>query len=83
MAERLYRELTDAGFEVLFDDRNERPGVMFADMDLIGIPHRLVIGDKGIDKGVVEYKSRRGQAAEDWLLADVLARMRETVGAPK
>jgi prolyl-tRNA synthetase len=56
--ERLYRELTDAGISVLLDDRNERPGVMFADMELIGIPHRIVIGDRGLDKGVIEYKSR-------------------------
>ncbi len=57
--DKLYAELTDAGFDVLLDDRNERPGVMFADMDLIGIPHRLVLGDKGLTKGMVEYKGRR------------------------
>ena len=57
--DKLYAELTAAGFEVLLDDRNERPGVIFADMDLIGIPHRLVLGDKGLAKGIVEYKGRR------------------------
>ena len=57
--DKLYDELTAAGFEVLLDDRNERPGVIFADMDLIGIPHRLVLGDKGLAKGIVEYKGRR------------------------
>jgi prolyl-tRNA synthetase len=57
--DQLYSELTAAGLDVLLDDRNERPGVMFADMDLIGVPHRLVIGDKGLDKGAVEYKGRR------------------------
>ncbi|WP_423062976.1 proline--tRNA ligase [Candidiatus Paracoxiella cheracis] len=58
-AEQIYKELTEAGYDVLFDDRKERPGVMFADMDLIGIPHRLVVGERGLDKGVIEYKSRR------------------------
>ncbi len=58
-AEKLYRELTDAGIEVLFDDRKERPGVMFADMELIGIPHRLVLGERGLDADKIEYKGRR------------------------
>ncbi|MBE0510065.1 MAG: proline--tRNA ligase [Chromatiales bacterium] len=57
-AEGLYRELSEAGYEVLFDDRGERPGVMFADMELIGIPHRLVIGERGLKEGVAEYKGR-------------------------
>lgn len=55
---KLYKELQEQGFEVLLDDRNERPGVMFADMDLIGIPHRIVVGDRGLEQGMVEYKSR-------------------------
>jgi prolyl-tRNA synthetase len=54
----LYQSLLDAGFDVLLDDRTERPGVMFADHDLIGIPHRLVIGERGLDAGMVEYKAR-------------------------
>jgi len=58
-AEELYQELLAAGVEVLLDDRKERPGVMFADLELIGIPHRLVIGEKGLDEGTVEYKGRR------------------------
>ncbi len=58
-AEKLYDELQAAGFEVLMDDRKERPGVMFADMELIGIPHRVVFSEKGLDKGEVEYKGRR------------------------
>lgn len=57
-AEKLYKELRAAGFDVLFDDRKERPGVMFADMDLIGIPHRIVVGERGLDKDEVEYKAR-------------------------
>jgi len=56
--ERLYAELQAAGIEVLLDDRDARPGVIFADMELIGIPHRLVVGDKGLDEGVIEYKGR-------------------------
>ncbi|MBD3609810.1 MAG: proline--tRNA ligase [Gammaproteobacteria bacterium] len=63
--EKLYAELTKAGFEVLLDDRKERAGVMFADMELIGIPHRIVLGDKGLDKGVVEYKGRRDESNQD------------------
>ncbi|CAG8998478.1 MAG: Proline--tRNA ligase [Candidatus Celerinatantimonas neptuna] len=59
-AEQLYHQALDAGIEVLFDDRKERPGVMFADAELIGIPHMLIVGERGIDKNVVEYKSRRG-----------------------
>ncbi|MBD3669218.1 MAG: proline--tRNA ligase [Gammaproteobacteria bacterium] len=64
-SEKLYEELTAAGYSVLFDDRKERAGVMFADMELIGIPHRVVVGDKGIDKGVVEYKGRRDESNQD------------------
>ena len=59
MAEKLYSDLNDAGIEVLFDDRKERPGVMFADMELIGLPHVIVIGERNIDNGVFEYKNRR------------------------
>jgi len=57
-AEQLYAELTAAGIEVLLDDRDERPGVLFADMDLIGIPHRVVIGERSLAEGRVEYKRR-------------------------
>lgn len=58
-AEKLYAELTAAGIEVLFDDRKERPGVMFSDMELIGIPHTIIIGERSMDDGVFEYKNRR------------------------
>lgn len=58
-SERLYSELCAKGAEVLFDDRDERPGVMFADMELIGIPHVVVIGEKSLAQGMVEYKNRR------------------------
>ncbi|MBD1559561.1 proline--tRNA ligase [Vibrio sp. S9_S30] len=58
-AEKLYAELTVAGIEVLFDDRKERPGVMFSDIELVGIPHTIVIGDRSMDEGNFEYKNRR------------------------
>ncbi len=58
-AEKLYVELLDAGVEVLYDDRDLRPGVMFTDMELIGIPHRVVIGERGLDSGALEYRYRR------------------------
>ena len=58
-AEQLYQRLLDAGIEVLFDDRQVRPGFMFADMELIGIPHRVVLGERGLDQGEVEYRGRR------------------------
>ncbi|MDO8330789.1 MAG: proline--tRNA ligase [Fluviicoccus sp.] len=57
--EKLYRQLAAAGYDVFFDDRNERPGVKFADSELMGIPHRLVLGEKGLDQGFIEYKGRR------------------------
>ncbi len=62
--EKLYDTLLDANIDVLLDDRNERPGVMFADMDLIGIPHRIVIGERGLKQSCVEYKGRSDQHAE-------------------
>jgi len=64
-AETLYQTLQAQGIEVLIDDRSERPGVMFSDMDLIGIPHRIVIGERGLDKGMIEYKYRRDEKAQD------------------
>jgi prolyl-tRNA synthetase len=69
--DRLYGELVHAGYDVLLDDRDERPGVIFADMDLIGIPHRIVIGDKGLAKGVAEYKGRRDAAPREIALDDL------------
>ena len=74
---QLYQQLRDAGVDVLLDDRELRPGVMFADMDLIGIPHRLVLGEKGLDAGRVEYKSRGAEATEDVPLDSVAAFIRE------
>ncbi len=62
---KLYEELTAAGYDVFFDDRNERPGVKFSDIELIGIPHRIVIGEKGLDAGTLEYKGRRDAESQD------------------
>ena len=78
-AERAYRELGEAGLEVLFDDRDERPGVMFADLDLIGIPHRIVIGERGLAKGSAEYKSRRERQTSDVDLADLGSALRRRI----
>ena len=58
VAENLYSTLTAQGIDVLFDDRKERPGVMFADMELIGIPHSIVVGERNLDNKQVEYKHR-------------------------
>jgi prolyl-tRNA synthetase len=76
-AEKLYAELSGAGVEVLMDDRGERPGVMLADQELIGIPHRVVIGDRGLKEGVVEYQHRRDAEATKVPLAQVAAFVRE------
>ena len=78
-AEVLYKELTSLGYEVLLDDRNERPGVMFADMELIGIPHRIVIGERGLENGVVEYKGRRDSESSEIPRPELLAFLKTTV----
>ena len=72
-AEQLYAELSAiSGLEVLLDDRDERPGVMFADLELIGIPHRIVIGERGLKDGLVEYKGRRDESAQQIPLQDIV-----------
>ena len=72
-AEQLYAELSAMGsIEVLMDDRDERPGVMFADLELIGIPHRIVIGERGLKDGMVEYKGRRDAEAQQVPLQDIV-----------
>jgi prolyl-tRNA synthetase len=75
-AERLYGELQQAGIEVLLDDRDERPGVLFADMDLIGIPHRVVLSERGLAAGNAEYKGRRDEKPRDLPLPEVVALLR-------
>jgi prolyl-tRNA synthetase len=62
-ADKLYATLTDAGIDAILDDRGERPGVMFADWELIGVPHRIVIGDRGLKDGKLEYQARRDTEA--------------------
>ncbi len=63
--EELYQQLTEAGIDVLMDDRKVRAGFMFSDMELIGIPHRIVLGDRGLDKGTVEYRARTDDSNRD------------------
>ena len=74
-ADRLYAELTTAGYEVLFDDRDKKtsPGVKFADMELIGIPHRIVVSERGLAESVLEYKGRRDSEAQSVPLAEIQA----------
>ena len=69
-ADQLHAELAAAGIDVLLDDRDERPGAMFADMELIGVPHRVVIGERGLKDGKVEYKGRRDAQPRDLLLTE-------------
>ena len=71
-AERLYRDLQDAGIDVLLDDRDERPGVMFADLELIGIPRRIVVGERGLKSGQLEYQGRRDAKATTIALQDAV-----------
>ncbi len=72
-ADSLYDALLAAGVDVLYDDRKERPGVMFADAELIGIPHRLVLGERGLDAGKIEYKGRLDGENQDVALDEVVA----------
>ncbi|MBK7136969.1 MAG: proline--tRNA ligase [Rhodocyclales bacterium] len=80
-ADQLYADLEAAGLEVLLDDRDERPGVMFADLELIGIPHRVTIGERGLKEGSVEYQERRDAAAVKVPLAAIGTFIRERLGA--
>ena len=80
-AEKLYAELAAAGVEVLLDDRNERPGVLLADQELIGIPHRVVIGERGLKEGMAEYQHRRDAQATKVPLASVAAHVRGRLSA--
>src|SRR6267378_4857236 len=80
-AERLYEELVKSGIDVLLDDRDERPGVLFADMDLIGIPHRVVLGERGLAAGNAEYKARRDEKGADVPLASLVGFLRERLAA--
>ena len=68
----LYQRLKLLNIDVLLDDRKERPGIQFADADLIGIPHRIVVGDRGLENGIIEYKSRRSSDSEDIAVNDII-----------
>jgi prolyl-tRNA synthetase len=72
-ADQLYAQLTELGIDVLLDDRDERPGVMFADLELIGIPHRITVGDRGLKEGQLEYQARRETAPTKVAVADIVA----------
>ena len=74
-AESLYAELQAAGFDVLLDDRDERPGVKFSDLEINGIPHRIVIGEKGLDAGTFEYKGRRDAESVNLSKEELLAKI--------
>ena len=79
-AQALHDELASAGVDVILDDRGERPGAMFADWELIGVPHRVTIGDKGLKDGVVEYQHRRDTESTKVAVADVLAHVKAKLG---
>jgi prolyl-tRNA synthetase len=80
-AERLYAELTAADVEVLLDDRDERPGIMFADMELLGIPHRIVVGERGLKDGNVEYQGRRDAKTQVVPLTNAVEFLKSKIGA--
>jgi prolyl-tRNA synthetase len=79
-AEQLHDQLVALGVDVLLDDRGERPGAMFADWELIGVPHRVTIGDKGLKEGLVEYQHRRDTAATKLALGEVVALLKGRLG---
>jgi prolyl-tRNA synthetase len=78
--ERLYAELTAAGIEVLLDDRDARPGVKFADAELLGIPHRLVVAERGLEAGKLEYRHRRDSASTEFPADEALGFLRARMG---
>src|SRR5688572_3210610 len=80
-ADRLHDELAAAGVDVLLDDRDERPGVMFADMELIGIPHRVVLSERGLAAGNAEYKGRRDDKPQETPFAGIVGFVRERLAA--
>ena len=79
VAEKIYEALLDVGYDVLFDDRKERAGVLFADMDLIGIPHRIIISESGLDNETVEYKTRAGTTSENVPIADIKSFLQKNI----
>ena len=79
-ADKLHDDFTQAGIDVMLDDRGERPGAMFADWELVGVPHRVVISDRGLKEGQVEYQGRRDAQATSLPLIDVLAALKGKLG---
>ena len=79
-AEQLYGELKAAGYDVLLDDRNARPGIMFADMELIGVPHRIVLSDRGLEAGTVEYKGRTDSESRNIARDGLLDELKTLIG---
>ncbi len=77
LTDQLYANFTAAGIEVLYDDRDARPGIKFADAELLGIPHRLLIADRGLDAGRLEYRGRRDTESTEFPLPESLAFIRE------
>jgi prolyl-tRNA synthetase len=77
----LYEQLQAAGVDVILDDRGERPGAMFADWELIGAPHRVVIGDRGLKEGKLEYQGRRDTEATQVAIDDMLAFVKAKLAA--
>jgi prolyl-tRNA synthetase len=80
VGDRLYAEFTAAGIEVLYDDRDARPGVKFADAELLGIPHRLVVGERGLEAGKLEYRGRRDTESTEFPADNALAFIRSRIG---
>ena len=78
-ADRLYAELTAKGYEVILDDRGERPGVMFADMKLIGVPHSIILGEKSLAEGLAEYEERTSDSKEKLPLAEIVAKIEKAL----
>ena len=79
-AEQLYADLLAAGVDVMLDDRGEPPGAMFADWELIGVPHRVTIGDRGLKEGLVEYQHRRDAEASKLAVAEVAGVLKAKLG---
>jgi prolyl-tRNA synthetase len=80
VADQLYADLTAAGIEVLYDDRDARPGVKFADAELLGIPHRVVVAERGLETGRLEYRHRRATESEDFPAGEAIEFLRSRIG---
>ena len=78
-ADTLYKDLCEAGIEVLYDDRDARPGVKFADAELLGIPHRLVVAERGLENGRLEYRHRRDTSSTEFPIDEALAFIRARI----